>query len=107
MLGTKRIHIYMHCPGCLRDYGCAENEYWIHGDRCEGKLLLDEYANVICSKCGAHWPLTKMRLSCNSGRHIVFYPGVLDYAKSISCAAAFTNEMGIDWLQNVLRWLKT
>ena len=47
MLGTKRIYIYMHCPGCLRDYGCAENEYWIHGDRCQGKLLLDECANVI------------------------------------------------------------
>lgn len=105
MLGSKRIYIYMKCPGCYADYGFAENEYWRHGGRCNGALQLDEYANVICSNCGAHAHLTEMRLCCNSGRHEIFTPGAERYAQSISCSSAFVNNMGMAWLQSVIRYL--
>lgn len=107
MIRSARINIYMQCPGCLSDYGRAEKEYWRHGGRCQGVLQLDEYANVICSRCGRSARLTEMELCCNSGRHVVFTPGVTQYAASISCASAFVNGMGIQWLQSVIRYLNS
>lgn len=105
MLGTRRINIYMHCPGCYVDYGLTAKEYWRHGDRCPGFLQLDEYANVICSKCGKHAHLTEMSLCCNSGRHVLFTYGKKAYATSIACSAAFVDNMGLAWLQSVLKYL--
>lgn len=105
MLGSRRVNIYMQCPGCAADYGHAVKEFWRHGGRCQGVLQLDEYANVICGKCGSHAHLTEMRLSCNSGRHMIFTPGAEKYAQSISCSSAFVNNMGMAWLQSVIRYL--
>lgn len=105
MLGRRRINIFMQCPGCAAYYGQAEREYWRHGGRCQGVLQLDEYANVICSKCGQSAHLTKMRLSCNSGRHVVFTPETDAYILSISCSSAFANNMGQAWLMKVLEYL--
>ncbi len=104
-LGSSRVNIYMQCPGCVADYGYAEKEYWRHGGPCQGVLQLDEYANVICSRCDASAHLTEMRLSCSSGRHVIFTPGVERYAQTISCSAAFVNNMGLAWLQSVIRYL--
>lgn len=103
MLGKRRVNIYMQCPGCLSDNGYAEQEYWLHGRGCNGVLQLDEYANVICSKCGKNAPLTKMRLSCSSGRHVLFTPGLNATAASLSCSAAFVNNHGLTWLRSVIR----
>lgn len=105
MLGSSRVNIYMKCPGCFDDYGYAENEYWRHGGRCQGVLQLDEYANVTCSNCDATAHLTEMRLSCSSGRHVLFVPGAAAYAKSISFAAAFSGNMAMNWLQSVIKCL--
>lgn len=105
MLGSVRVNIYMQCPRCREEYGGAEQEYWRHGDRCCGVLQLDELANVICSRCGAHAHLTEMHLSCNSGRHIYKLLHKNATAATISCSAAFTDHMGIQWLQSVLKHL--
>lgn len=105
MLGRSRVDIYMQCPRCRAEYGGAEQEYWRHGGRCQGVLQLDEYANVICGKCGSHAHITSMRLSCNSGRHVFATPEKNATAASIACSAAFTDHMGIMWLQSVLRYL--
>ena len=105
MLGRSRVNIYMKCPGCAAEYGHAVNEYWRHGGRCQGVLQLDEYANVICSKCHSHAHLTDMRLCCNSGRHLVFTPGAEAYALSLSCASHFVDNMGLKWLQSVIRYI--
>lgn len=104
-LGNRRIDIFMQCPGCASEYGQAAREYWRHGDRCRGVLQLDEYANVICSRCGAHAHLTKMQLSCSSGRHVVYTPETDAYILSISCSSAFVNGMGQAWLMRVLEYL--
>ncbi len=105
MLGTKRINIYMLCPRCAAEHLQASKEYWRHGGTCQGILQLDEYANVICSKCGRSAHLTKMRLLCNSGRHVFFTPSVEEAALSLSCSAAFVNNMGMAWFQSVIKCL--
>ena len=105
MLGSKRIRIYMQCPGCLTDNGYAEQEYWRHGGTCGGILQLDEYANVICSRCREYTHLTKMRLSCDSGRHVLFTPGIDATTASLLCSAAFVNNMGLTWLRSVVKYL--
>lgn len=105
MLGRSRVNIYMQCPGCAAEYSQAAREYWRHGGRCQGVLQLDEYANVICSGCGQHAHLTQMRLSCKSGRHVVFTPNTDAYILSISCASAFVNHMGMEWLRSVMQYL--
>ena len=106
MLGRFRVNIFMRCPACLHEFGGAEQEYWLHGDRCQGVLQLDEYANVICGKCGSYAHLTKMRLSCNSGRHEFYTPNKNEAAASMACSAAFTsNANAIAWLQSVLTYL--
>ena len=105
MLGKARINIYMQCPGCVRDFQQAAREYWYHGNGCRGILQLDEYANVVCSACGAHGHLTKMRIGCNSGRHVMYTPGVDEAAASLACSAAFVDNMGLAWLQSVIEYL--
>lgn len=104
MLGRTRIDIYMTCPGCVWN-GNAAKEFWTHGGYCGGTLQLDEYANVICKRCGANAHITEMRLSCNSGRHTFYVPNKEMYAKSVSTASNFVNGGGIQWLQSVLRFL--
>ena len=105
MLGNKRISIYMQCPGCLGDNGYAEQEYWRHGGKCQGILQLDEYANVICSQCGQNAHLAQMKLTCNSERHTLFTPRIDATAASLSCSAAFANNMGLAWLRSVIKCL--
>ena len=96
----------MQCPGCLDEYGQAAKEYWRHDDEdCQGVLQLDEYANVICSRCGLHAHITEMQLYCNSGRHKWVTFGVDATAASLSCSAAFVNNMGLAWLQSVIKCL--
>lgn len=106
MLGRCRVNIYMRCPACLHEFGGAEQEYWRHGDRCRGVLQLDEYANVICGKCGSYAHITRMRLFCNSGRHEFYTPERNATAAAISCSAAFTSDANaLAWLQRVIACL--
>ncbi len=106
MLGKKRIYIYMACPGCLEEYGEAPMEYWRHGGRCQGYLMLDEYANVICEKGDLALPLTQMQLSCDRGLHKLIVPDVSAHTQAITCAAAFVNNMGMAWLRSVITYLE-
>lgn len=104
MLGRKRVDIFMSCPGCSA-HGHSAKEYWTHAGSCGGVLQLDEYANVICKRCGSNAHITKMRLCCNSGRHNFYVPSKELYALSISTASNFVNGGGIQWLQSVIRYL--
>ena len=103
----------MACPACRAEGRNAPSENWRHGAEkgvitwmfkpCNGKLLLDEKANVICAKCGSSKFLLNTELSCNSGRHKFATANNLSYAEVISTASHIVNSGGVSYLQNILK----
>lgn len=102
---------------CVKEGKSIAREYWRHGANgglagwmfkpCNGILVLDDRANVICSKCGDSKPLREAKLSCSSGRHKYAVASCETYAQAISTASScMDNANGIAFLQNLLVYLK-
>ncbi len=102
-----RVDIYMMCPACYQQGYSVAKEYWCHGGSCGGVLQLDEYANVVCKRCGRKAPLMQMRLTCNSGRHTFYVPTLNGYVQAITMAGMAVDKSGMAWLQSVLRYIQT
>lgn len=100
------FEIYMPCPLCQKEYVAMKYEHWRHQTD-GGKLYLDEYAYVHCSGCNNKAHITRMKLTCESGRHHFMVASTTDYAASISTAAHnVKSKAALKWLRRVIEHIE-
>jgi len=101
-----RVYLKMACPQCLKEgyHVCVEN--WTHGGSCNGSLYLDENAYIHCDRCYRSAHLSRMELSCNSGRHKFVVMSTSGFAKAIMISGTVSDTRTLAWLQSVMLNIK-
>lgn len=89
----------MPCPKCACESQTIQLENWTHGGGCNGRLLIDSDAVVHCEKCGKSAHISKMRISCNSHKHIKIKPSRKEFATAIAIGS-------IGVVNNIIYWYK-
>lgn len=97
--------LYIPCPLCVHNSSSANSELWTHGEKCGGTLYVDEYAYVHCKKCGKKAHISKMRVSCNCGRHRYQTASRNDIAAAASFAKIGVTSNSIKWLRDFVSHL--
>lgn len=92
----------MPCPKCVNEYTRIHLEQWIHGGNCNGRLLIDSNAIVHCEKCGKTAPLSKMRITCDSHKHINASPFRTEFASAVSIGSIGVIDNKIHWFKSIL-----
>lgn len=99
-----RYLMHMACPQCFLE-GRANREYWIHGGSCGGYLYVDDSGYVRCDKCGKSAKVTKMRFTCDCGRHRYSISSKKGWGGAV-CASDISNKSdALSWFQTFLKHL--
>lgn len=98
----SKYNIYMPCPKCVHDNNNYYSEEWIHGGKCGGNLLIDENAYVTCSKCGKKAHVSRMRISCDSHKHLYVKSSKKEIGSAVTIAGIGTNSGSLQWIKKFL-----
>lgn len=105
-----RVDICIACPVCAEQGYNTTRDYWLHKSRffgdfasCNGRLQIDEYANVRCKKCLKKAKITQMMFKCPSDRHSFKVATVEGLSEVFSSSAQMVNAVGNQWFISVIK----